>query len=123
MPRLRGLTIVVAEASPPRFRTALTLAAAQAALGGRVRLFLDGGAVALLRPPLHDDADSAYAAAGMPPLAELLHEALGIGVEVSACQSGLALTGTEATMLDPRIGYGGMIGLLQTLDQDRLVLA
>jgi predicted peroxiredoxin len=120
---VRGLTIVVAEASPPRFRTALTLAAAQAALGGRARLFLDGGAVALLRPHLRDVADPAFVTAGMPALADLLEEALCIGVEVNACQSGLALTGTDAAMLDPRIGYGGMIGLLQTLGEDRLVLA
>jgi predicted peroxiredoxin len=123
MPRLRGLTIVVAEASPPRFRTALTLASAQAVLGGQARIFLDGGAVALLRPPVRDDADPACRAAGMPTLAELLDEALGMGVAISACQSGLALTGTDAATLDPRIEFGGMIGLVQTLGEDRLVLA
>jgi predicted peroxiredoxin len=122
MPGLRGLTILVAEPSPARFRTALTLAAAQAALGAKARLFVDGAAVVLLRPPVRDDADPDFVAAGMPALADLLGEALVIGVEVSACQSGLALTGTNAAVLDPRIDFGGMIGLLQTLDDDRLVV-
>jgi len=123
MSGLRGLTILVAEPSPARFRTALTLATAQAALGGRARLFLDGGAVALLRPPVEDAADPAYAAAGMPGLADLLGEALAMGVGISACQSGLALVGLDATTLDRRIGFGGMIGMLQTLGEDRLVIA
>jgi predicted peroxiredoxin len=123
MSGMRGLTIVVAEASGPRFRTTLTMAAAQAALGGRARLFLDGGAVALLRPPVADPADDLHTAAGMPALAELLAEALAIGVEIIACQSGLALTGTDAATLEPRIGYGGMVGMLQALGEDRLVIA
>ena len=123
MPGMRGLTVIVAEASRPRFRTALTLAAAQAALGGKARIFLDGGAVALLYPPVHDASDAAYGVAGMPMLADLLDEALGMGVTISACQSGLALTGTDAATLDPRIGFGGMIGLLQAFGEDRLVLA
>jgi predicted peroxiredoxin len=119
---MRGLTIVVAQASPDRFRTALTMAAAQAALGGRARLFLDGGAVALLRPPIRDDAEAQHRAAGLPTLGELLEEAFDLGVAIVACQSGLLLAGVAATDLDGRIGYGGMVGLLQQLDEDRLIL-
>ena len=48
MPGMRGLTILVAAADPERFHAALSLAAAQAALGGRARLHLQGEAVALL---------------------------------------------------------------------------
>jgi len=122
MPGMRGLTIVVAEASPQRFRTALNLAAAQGALGGRARLFLDGAAVALLKPPLRDDEDATYRKAGLPILPELLDAAFELGVTVVACQSGLLLADVEASALDPRIGYGGMVGLLQQLGDDRLVV-
>jgi predicted peroxiredoxin len=123
MSGLRGLTIVVAEASPGRFRTALTMAAAQAALGGSARLFLDGAAVALLKPPLGDDDEATYRQAGLPTLSELLDEAFGLGATVMACQSGLLLADVEAAALDPRIGYGGMVGLLQQLGDDRLVVS
>jgi predicted peroxiredoxin len=120
---VRGLTIVLGEPLPERFRTALTLAAANAALGGRTRLFCQSEAVALLRPPIVGPADEAHAAAGLPVLAALFEEALGLGVEVIACQSGLALTGIGAGALDRRIGFGGPVSLLQTLGEDRLVMA
>ena len=122
MSGLRGLTIVVAEASPLRFRTALTMAAAQAALGGGARLFLDGAAVALLKPPLRDEEEAIYREAGLPALPELLDEAFGLGVTVTACQSGLLLADMEADALDPRIGYGGMVSMLQQLGDDQLVV-
>lgn len=120
---MRGLTIIVAEAAPSRFRVALNLAAAQAALSGQARLFLDGRAVALLRVPLAAPDDDGYAAAGLPTIAELFEEALGLGVGIVACQSGLALTGTDAAALDPRIELGGVIGVLQQLGDGRLVMA
>lgn len=118
---LRGLTLVVAE--PHRLRVALELAAAQAALGGRVRVFCQGEAVAALAPPMRAAHDADFAAAGLPTLAALFEEALGLGVEVLACQSGLTLMGVEADTLHPRIGYGGLVSLLQTLGEDRLVVA
>ncbi len=118
---MRGLTIVVAAAEPIRFRTALELAAATAALGGHARLFLQGGAVALLRPPIVDAGDAAHAASGLPTLAALLEEALGLGVEIVACQSGLQLTAIDAGALDGRIGFGGLVSLLGELGEDRLV--
>ncbi len=118
---LRGLTILIAEAASERFRTALTLAAAQAALGGAAHVFCQNEAVALLRPPIAGMADAAHQAAGLPTLAALLDEALALGVTVTACQSGLALTGIAANILDPRIGFGGPVAMLQALGDDRLV--
>jgi predicted peroxiredoxin len=118
---VRGLTILVANAAPERLRAALTLAAAQAALGGRARVFCQGDAVAALRPPIRGTADAAHATAGLPTLAELAEEALGLGVELIACQSGLALTGIKAATLDPRIAFGGPVSILQTLGEDRLI--
>ena len=119
---VRGLTIVVAEASPVRFRTALTMALAQAALGGPVRLFLEAAAVALVRVPIGAGDDTAYAAAGLPTLPQLQAEALDAGVRLILCQSGLALAGTTAADHDPRVEYGGMVSLLVEIADDRLVV-
>jgi len=103
---MTGLGIIVADADPVRFRTALTLASAQAALGGRVRILLDSGAVAL-------------ALASDP----LLESCFDFGVEVMLCQTGLAEAGLEASTLDPRFSYGGMVSWLADLGADRLVIA
>lgn len=102
---LRGLTIVVATADAERWASALTMAAAHAALGGATRLFLDSAAVALLAEP----------AGG------LLATALDLGVTVIACQTGLAAAGLSMAALDARIEAGGMTSLLAALEEDRLV--
>ncbi|AGH50776.1 hypothetical protein G432_15290 [Sphingomonas sp. MM-1] len=117
-----GLTIVVATADGERFRTALMMALAQTALGGTARLFLQEGAVALLLPDEVAEDAARYAAAGLPARAAIFADALDAGVAITACQSGLALIGATADRFDPRIEWGGMIGLLQSLGQDRLVV-
>jgi predicted peroxiredoxin len=119
---MRGLTIILAEPDGERLRAALTLAAANAALGGRTRLFCQGDAVRLLAG-LSAPRDAAHAAAGLPTLVALCEEALGLGVELIACQSGLQLAGFTADELDSRIGYGGPVSVMQTLGDDRLLLA
>ena len=100
-----GLGIIVADTNPVRLRTALTLAAAQAALGGRVRILIDSGAVGL-------------ASAGDP----LLESCFDFGVEVMLCQTGLAEAGMDAAALDLRFCYGGMVSWLADLGVDRLVV-
>ena len=100
-----GLGIIVAGIDPVRFRTALTLAAAQAALGARVRILLDSGAVILASEP-----------------APLLESCFELGVEVTLCQTGLAEAGLDASALDPRFCHGGMVGWLAALGDDRLVV-
>lgn len=118
---MRGLTIIVAGVDPERLRTALTLLASQAALGGRSRLFVDGAGVGLFRPPITVSGDDGYAAAGLPRLRELLDTALELGARVILCQSGLALAALEAASIDPRLEFGGMAGIIATLGDDRLV--
>jgi predicted peroxiredoxin len=115
--QMRGLTLIVTR--PASFRAALELAAANAALGGRARVFCQGEAVAALSP-LRYPHDADYTAVGLPTLAELFEDALGLGVEIIACQSGLALVGVTADMLDARIISGGPVSILQTLGEDRL---
>jgi predicted peroxiredoxin len=109
---MRELTLLVATGDPERFHAALTFAATAAAGGGSVRLHLHEGAVALLKPPLLSPNDAARAEAGLPTLKEIWEEALGLGVAVSLCQSGLALSGLRLDDLDPRLEAQGPAGLL-----------
>ena len=119
---VRGLTIVVATDAVDRYRAALSLAAAQAAAGGAARLFLNERAAGLLGAPAPID-DSRFASAGLPTLAELQDETLGLGVRLIVCQSGLALVGIHADALDSRIETGGLVGIVTTLGEDRLTIA
>lgn len=120
---MRGLRIVLLTPDPERFRGALTLAAAQAALGAPAALFLQHEAVALLRPPHAAPNDAAHREKGLPTLAMLIEEALALGVTLTACQSGLDLTGLTPADLDPRAAISGPVAFLQALeDRDRLVL-
>lgn len=121
---MRRLRIVVLTPDAERFRGALTSAAAQAALGGEVAILLQQDAVALLARGVDAaPSDARHAAAGLPTLPALLDEALGLGVAVTACQSGLTLTGITADTLDRRIEIGGPVSFLQEMtDADRLLL-
>ncbi|WP_171746124.1 DsrE family protein [Sphingomonas sp. AP4-R1] len=103
----RGLTIIIAGADPDRLRSALGVAAAEAALGGRVRLFFDAAAVPLLCIP-------------PSPPEPLLEAAIELGAQISVCQTGLAEQGIT---LDPRFEAGGLVSVMADLDEDRLLLA
>jgi hypothetical protein len=97
---MRGLTVIVATDDPARFQAALTLACAQAALGGPAKLYFNEGAARLL--------------ADLTPL----ETARELGVRVIACQSGLA----EAGLAMPEgAEAGGLVSLLADLGDDRLV--
>ncbi len=109
---MRGLTIIVAGPDPDRLRAALTLACAAAALGGRTRVYLHEAAVTLLTAP-------GTAPEGLPDLTELRAIADDSGVALIACQTGLALAGLSADT--QRVAAGGLIDLLATLKDDRLV--
>lgn len=109
---MRGLTIIVTGPDPDRLRAALTMACATAALGGRARVYLHEAGVALL-------ARTGSAPEGLPDLAQLREIATDSGVELIACQTGLALAGISADT--EKVAAGGMIDLLATLADDRLV--
>lgn len=119
---MRGLTIIVATADPGRFRTALTLAAAHAALGHRTRLFLDAAAVPLAHRDAPDPEADRHTALGLPTLAELQAEAHALGVTLILCQTGLQLAELTPAEVDPRATFGGMLALIQSLRDDRLLL-
>jgi predicted peroxiredoxin len=113
------LAIILSGPDPARWRSALGVAAAQAALGGATRLFVDVLAVPMLAPGRLD----ADAGAALPSLRALLDTLLELGGQVIVCQSGLAECGMDATTLDPRFGYGGIAGFLADAAEARLVIA
>ncbi|WP_239018094.1 peroxiredoxin [Sphingomonas flavalba] len=101
---MRGLTLIVLTADRERLDAAIAVASATAALGGRSRLYLHDRAVALLHGASLDDA-------------------LALGVEVIACQSGLAAAGLALDRFDPRIAGGGLVSLLAEAGDDRIITA
>lgn len=118
------LLLIATTADGERLRGALTIACAEAALGGSVRLFLLLDAVALLRPETPAPRDDAHRAHGLPTLVALIDDALDLGVHIIACQSGVALAGIDAGLLDPRITIGGPVGILaETGPSERVVVA
>lgn len=118
---MRGLTIIVATPDPARFHAALSIAAAAAATGAAVRLYLHADAVALATPgAVHPDA-TRFTAAGLPTLDQLRADALAMGVRIIACQTGLAMCATDAATLPQGIEAGGLVSLIASLGDDRLV--
>lgn len=118
---MRGLTIIIADVSSIRFRAALSLATAHVALGGKARLFLSGEAVSIIRAPISGWDDDDYTAIGQPEMLDLYGEALDAGIAFIVCQTGMALVGAEMSDFDPRVEAGGMVSLLATLRDDRLI--
>lgn len=104
MPVMRGLTLLVATGDAERFRTALTLAAAHAALGGRTRVYFHEGAVRLLASRIG-----------------LIDMAIESGASLIACQTGLADAGLTVGDLPEGTETGGLVGILADLGEDRLV--
>lgn len=117
------LALILISADVARLRAALILTRAELALGGAARLFLQGEAAALLRPPVCDPRDAHWIAAGEPSLAVLLDAALDDGVTLSLCQSGLAMAQMDAATLDPRIELSGPIAFLAAAGPDTRLLA
>jgi predicted peroxiredoxin len=117
-----GLTLIVATADPERFHAALSLAAANAALGERSRIFLQGEAAGLLRNA-RSPADAERTRHGVPTVAQLLDEARALGTEIVACQSGLALCGLSAEHLPEGVATAGLVQILSTRGDDQLVIA
>ena len=117
-----GLTIIVATADPDRFHAALEMAAANAALGERSRIFLQGGAAELLRNA-SSPVDAERTRHGIPTARQLLDEARALGAEIFVCQSGLALCGLSADGLPEGVTTAGLIELLSTRGEDRLLMA
>jgi predicted peroxiredoxin len=119
---MQGLTIIVAGADEERFRSALEVAAANAALDRTTRVFLQGAAASLLQR-LTADVEERQGMVGAPTLAQLLDEALALGASVTVCQSGLALAGMRADQLPEGVETGGLVELLASGRNHQLLMA
>ena len=123
MPDMQSLNIIVAVAEGRRLYAALEAGMAAAALGRRVRIFLQGEAAALLRDPVSFAGDEARRAAGQPDLAWLVEEAVAMEVALFVCQSGMALVGMAATDLVPHVRAAGLVSFLADVGaDDRLIV-
>jgi predicted peroxiredoxin len=119
---MSGLKIIVLTDDAERFRGGLILAITHNAMGGNAAVFLQLDAVRLLAPGMSGPRDTTHLSAGLPDLATLITEALDADVQILICQTGLALCGMDATMLDPRIQPSGPITFLHELAAtDRLL--
>lgn len=119
---MSGLAIIVTTPDQARFRAALTLALTQAALGGRVRVYVHETAVPMLTsaPRADDDSDS-LAENGLPDRLDLIAIALEADVAITACQTGMAIAGAAMDDLVDGVEAGGLMALMATLGDDRLV--
>jgi predicted peroxiredoxin len=104
---MTGLMLIAAEASGPRLDAAIEVAAANAALGRPVLLFLTGPAAALSSPTI----DGAIAL-----LAEL-------GAELAICQTAMATHGLTADQLPTGLTPQGAALAGSCCSPDRLLLA
>ncbi len=117
---MRGLTILVPTPDRVRFRAALSLACAQGALGGRVRIFCQEEAALLLAACADPDA-AQLQRIGLPDIPTLIAAARDCGVALLVCQTGLAAAALDIEALMPGVESGGIVGILATLGDDRLV--
>ncbi len=118
---MSGIAIILTRDDTQALRAALTITSAAAALGQRGRIYLHEAAVAMLCRPIGHAADDEYRAKGLPDLAGVLEIALSMEVAIIACQTGLALGDHDAAALDPRVETGGLVGLMASLGDDRLI--
>jgi intracellular sulfur oxidation DsrE/DsrF family protein len=99
---MRGLTVIVRTVASVRANA--ELASAVAVMGGRARLYFEHEAVRAL--------------AASP----LLADARDMGVELLACQTALADAALTPDALVPGTQPCGLVHLMQTLGDDRLVI-
>src|SRR3546814_20075238 len=112
------LKIVILTPDPERFRGAITLAAAQAALGASVSIFLQLEAVALLSRPYGAPGDSAHKSQGLPTLAALPEDPTALGVTFPLSKSGMDLTGLTVVECDLAAIFGGPVSFLQSSERN-----
>lgn len=117
----QGLALVFAEANHARLHGGLSLALAAAALGRPVRLFFQGEAVCALQIKRHWAGDKSYKAGGLPLLSDLLDQAIGLGLPMMACESGIHLCGLSAPNLIAGVETGGLVAFLADARSDELL--
>jgi len=119
---MSGLTLIILTADSLRFHGAITMAAAHAATGGKTRIHCHAPALPLLIPPHAAPTDAIHRKNGVPTLAQIIEDALSLGVSFTYCQTGLPLNGLVASQLMADCEASGPIALFGDLDDDRLIM-
>lgn len=125
MPGLQpmSLTVMLVSEDVARARAALSLALADAALGGTPRIYAHERAVTMLATATREDDDSsALASEGLPDRPTLLAMAVAEGVTLIACQTGLSSCDLAIEQLMRGTEAGGLVGLLATLGGSHLIV-
>lgn len=118
----RPLAIIIGGAAHDRLHAALSLAAASAALGRHVSIFLHAEAACAADPGFRLPEDRRFEEGGAPTVAALIDTALALGTGITVCQTGLALVGLSAGAIDPRVEAGGLVDFLGRAGDAEIVL-
>lgn len=120
--KARPLAVIIGTTAHDRAHAALSLAAASAALGRDVALYLHADAARLMDAAFHCAEDARFAAAGVPTIGELLASVIELGVAITICQTGLALNGLAADTLPGPAEAGGLVDFLARMGAAEIVL-
>jgi predicted peroxiredoxin len=106
------IAIIVVSADEQRLWSALSYAAANAALGKSVSLFFSGDAAACCRAEYRASAEALHVAKGVATIAELFSSCQGLGADFSVCQTGMQLCDVTAADLNPEVLPSGFLAWL-----------
>ena len=123
MPSPIGILLI--SGTHERAHYAFVMAAGAAAIGREVVLFATNeGCRALLadwRSLAQAERDAAVQAAGVAGLEELRAASIDLGVQLIACDSGLAMAGLEGATLVPGAAVGGVPQFLSAVGAGAIV--
>jgi predicted peroxiredoxin len=117
----KGLALIVSTADEQRFWSALSLAAAKAALGVEVAIFLSGHAARLAAPDYISGLALAHHAKGVATIADLLSSCLELGVSFAICQTGMHLCEVHADQLAHHHVPTGLVAWLAAHREHNLI--
>jgi peroxiredoxin family protein len=119
----KSLALLVSTCDEARYWSLLSLAAAKAALGVRVSVFLSGDATALARREAVFVSDHRYQQKGVATLAQLMDSCLELSVAFTVCQTGMHLCDIAIDQLRSGMTPGGLMAWLSEQKNSELIFA
>jgi peroxiredoxin family protein len=104
--------ILIVSADEQHLWSALSVAAASAALGKEVSVFFSGYGAACARSDFVAETDKVRAKIGVATIAELFSSSVDLGITFSVCQTGMQMCGIVAESLEPFIVPTGLLAWL-----------
>jgi predicted peroxiredoxin len=118
-----NFALLVSTCEEARYWSLLSLAAAKAALGVRVSVFLSGDAAALARRDTVFVSDQSYQQKGVATLAQLMDSCLELSVAFTVCQTGMHMCDMTADQLRVGMTPGGLMAWLSDPKNSELIFA